>query len=101
MADMVERVARAICRVDLLAIAMEDNITLSPNGLDASVDKSWRSAIPNARAALEAMRHTSNAMDVAGCIYLRDNPSDASGTFETMLDAALREPNEEEKRSGE
>lgn len=44
-----------------------------------------------ARAAIEAMRPTSNKMDVAGGVHLRGNPSDASGCFEAMIDAALSE----------
>lgn len=44
-----------------------------------------------ARAAIEAMKPTTNRMDVAGCLYLRENHSDASGCFETMIDAALKD----------
>ncbi len=87
---MIERVARAICRVDLMSIAMEENIALAPNGLDASVDKVWRSAIPNARAVLEAMREPTPAMTrVAVENGLSGNSAHVAWSW--MIDAALKE----------
>jgi hypothetical protein len=47
----------------------------------------WRE---RARAAVEAMRPSTNSMDVAGSLYLRDH-HDASGCFEAMSDAILNE----------
>lgn len=99
---MVERVARAICRVDLIAIAMEENISLSPNGLDASLDKEWRKAIPNARAAIEAIREPTQTMvkhgedaielsDGAGVTYEFLSRDEIGEIWQSMIDAALKE----------
>lgn len=90
---MVERVARAICRVDLMAIAMEENITLSPNGLDASVNKAWRQAIPNARAAIEEMRENTPSMSEAMRMANMNIVGGYGGPsgWEAAIDAALKE----------
>ena len=50
-----EILARAICSVDMKAIALDEGIALAPGGLEASIEKEWRNALPNADAALEAL----------------------------------------------
>ena len=97
--DIVERMARAICRVDLIDIAMEDGITLVPNGLDASVDKEWRNAVPNALAALDSITTATDHMMVEGGLKLEammfeDDPEytgvifkDCAVIYRTMLKA--------------
>jgi hypothetical protein len=88
----IEEVARAICRVDLLNIAMEDNITLSPNGLDAAVNKEWPLAVPNAIAAIKAMREPTVEMEVSGteawaCEAAMEDRAGAN--YRAMIDHAL------------
>lgn len=78
MSDMVEKVARAIW----------DSTEIEP--WDAVPDTTKHMCRHVARAAIEAMRPTSNAMDFAGAVHLRLYPSDASGCFEAMIDAALK-----------
>ncbi|MGN7750577.1 hypothetical protein [Sinorhizobium sp. 22678] len=89
---MVERVARAIGVADLNASAKSmPNVPMETMAEYAkhAADEGHYEAM--ARAAIEAMKPTSNAMDVAGVIYLRENHSDASGCFEEMIQAALKE----------
>lgn len=81
MSEMVERVARAICQ--------------PPVG-DYSGD--WRDFIPEARAAIEAMREPTEGMLEAGSDRLGDNAdqlcdTDAGAalvTYHAMIDEALR-----------
>jgi len=90
--NKIEEVARAICRVDLISIAMEDNITLSPNGLDAAVNKEWPRAIPNAKAAIMAMREPTVDMEVAGTeAWTREAAMEdrAKVNYRAMIDYAL------------
>jgi hypothetical protein len=72
MSEMIERVAKAI--FDTMDVT---------DGLDGSAAERY------ARAAIEAMRESTQAMDDAGAIY-----SDCNGaprTWEAMIDEALRE----------
>lgn len=80
MSTMVERVARAMHEAVLPEVPWE------PNG-----DGYYEAQYISARAAIEAMKPTSFAMDVSGVLHLRERPSDASGCFEAMIDAALKE----------
>lgn len=73
---MIERVAKAIRQADTHWL---------PGDTRALLDRRV------AAAAIQAMRETTPRMDVKGAIYLRDNPSDASGCFATMIEAALSE----------
>lgn len=75
-------------KIDDVAKAISDNISAGlPDG--AQVDYRYAAV-----AAIEAMKPTTNRMDVAGAIYLRGHISDASGCFEEMIDAALGERKE-------
>lgn len=95
MTPMIEKVARAICRVDLLAIAMEEGITLSPNGLQASIDKEWHRAVPNARAAISAMSDPTEQM-VEASIFLT-----GTDVYDAMISAALEESDHQPDMEGE
>jgi hypothetical protein len=83
MSEMIERVAKAIYEADdpWHSAFPWPNLSEKQAGVDA-----YRRC---ARAAIGAMRPSSNAMDVAGCLHLRDFPMDASGCFDAMISNAL------------
>jgi len=85
---MIERVARAIARKHAETL---DWAGYLEGGADQYVDQAWSGNADYARAAIESMRPTTNEMDVAGAVYLRAHPSDASGCFTAMIDAAISE----------
>lgn len=71
--SMVERVARAICAAQ----------TQTPD--------MWQAFLPEARAAVEAMkRPVTDAMIIAGTRAV-DNGQNVSEIFDDMIDAALKE----------
>ena len=91
--DMVERVARALCRVD----SHPENATMDGKPL-------WMDYIPEARAAIEAMREPTGAMAKAGAgaelttsyggeyntfDYL--SGENAADVWRDMIDAALNQ----------
>lgn len=82
MTTMVEKVARAIA----------DGFTNGNVQFDEEPPHHQRSYLEAARAAIEAMKPDSN-MDWAGVLYLRENRMNgtASGCFEAMIQAALKE----------
>ena len=77
MSEMVERVARALAKLD-------DDL-----GYD---EGKWRYCVSEARAAIEAMKVPTTEMVEAG-IYARDNHAtlgdNMAASFVAMLDAAL------------
>ena len=79
MSEMVERVARALCRLD----GHPENATMDGKPL-------WQDYEPEARAAIEAMRSAEfQVRDETGVIHeLRGNPMD---TWRFLFDAALRD----------
>jgi hypothetical protein len=85
MSEMVERVARAIAKVDLV-FCLECG-SADP-GLPALLDRRWRDYAEAARAAIEAMREPNVRMIAAGQRY----EGDVIDVWRAMIDAALREP---------
>lgn len=92
MSEMVERVARAMCRQHNLDgfgldITEDDHITRYVNN---TVDKEWPKWSREARAAIEAMREPTDAMLDAACDGLVDpdgNPVDVDCSFRADLRA--------------
>lgn len=90
MAEMVERVARAIQQASFRQIRPDWN------SLDKHDQEQWRI---RARAAIEEMRKPTEEM-----MHMGEQRLDRGGVYLNwiqMIDAALREQNKEEKRSGE
>lgn len=77
--DMIEKVARAICA------------TIEPDFSDvAHIDATWDEYIPEARAAIEAMREPTEDMIQAYCAIWEDAlPDDAWRAFTAMIDTAM------------
>lgn len=90
MSDMIERVARAICRAGICG---------PKDHLDEQENANWRKFVLEARAAIEAMRDETQAMRLAGIAEwsrdpkpeeISDSPSKAfSAVYRAMIDAAL------------
>jgi hypothetical protein len=88
MTQMIERVARAICA---------SGVCIDPDSYD--VDRYWRRWIPEARAAISAMREPTPAMlDTFVSRALQVSVSGeggwtqyAIGQWQQMIDAALRD----------
>lgn len=81
MSEMVERVARAICRSNCSPRMSRDHI-------ECQVENAWDMWIPEARAAIEAMRsQTLVYLDNGKVVHeMRGAPDDI---WKTLLDAAL------------
>jgi hypothetical protein len=94
MSEMVERVARVLCA--------DENWReiVAPDKLPAYVDAHWRSCIPAARAAIEAMRDLPAPMVRAGAAVL--SGSNVAGrtrrVWSAVIDAALAEGSPEAAR---
>jgi hypothetical protein len=92
MEDMVERVARALCRRQAERSAAP---ALSEWEMGQHVDAWWPDCVDDARAAIEAMREPTNYMETAA-YGVRDPHSDftaPSTLYRAMIDAALtKEP---------
>jgi hypothetical protein len=88
MSEMIERVARAIFNEELVR-----------EGKPPLSDKSWDGVrrifpimlIPQARAAIEAMREYSNEMYVAAASVSSASDQDIINIWQAMIDAALAE----------
>lgn len=80
MNEMIERVARAICKADGQDPDHEGELT------DEGTFQ-WQSYVTDARAAIEAMREPTKAM-IAACYP----DEDAGLIWRDMIDAALKEP---------
>lgn len=94
MATMIERVARAIDPkgwADFEAYCARKEYDDREIAEERSRAGRVQISLAQSRAAIAAMRCTTNEMDVAGCIHLRGFPTDASGCFSSMIDAALEE----------
>lgn len=92
MSEMLERVARAICR---------GGMTGPKDHLDEQENSNWRMFVVEARAAIAAMREPTNAMIVTGdekiiwhlngTSLVRADPTPAQNCFVSMIDEALRD----------
>ena len=80
MTEMVERVARALA-------ARKCGLVKDPYG-ERLPDDLWQQCIPDARAAIEAMREPTDKMLDAGPPF----PYMDKGVWQAMIDAALSEP---------
>lgn len=104
MTEMIERVARALWRLDN---PVEDGFSqAAPNDWDlwpntgrqaslAQVDHSRDDYREQARAAIAAMRNpTANMKEVGGDVYdyIEDKWDNAEASWNAMIDAALQEP---------
>lgn len=98
MSDMVEKMARAICR-RYIEGEMADGEWISPTGsLDGDVEFFWKDWVGEARAAIEAMREPTEEMeragDETGCFVASDEDvsyrgREAGAVFTAMIDSAL------------
>jgi hypothetical protein len=79
MDAMVERVAKAMAEPYMWVVRTPAALKREP----------WREFIPAARAAIEAMREPTEAMENAAITY---NDSSILLMYEAMIDAALGEP---------
>ena len=84
-ANMVERVARAICENNHRAIF---GTSVSWEGISAETMEHFRSV---ARAALAAMREPTDAMAYAGSETFGGGHEDETRCYQAMIDAALAE----------
>lgn len=86
MASMIERVARAICRA---------GISGPKDHLDEQENRNWRKFVPEARAAIKAMRDPTEAMleavDCGGDKKEWLSGKAAIAIFQRMIDGALKE----------
>ena len=80
--SMVERVARALCAVDL-------NTGLSAEGVTEYVAGFWPNHIDHARAAIEAMRQPTEAMEESLPHRNLGDELSPSEIWTTMIAAAL------------
>ena len=102
MSEMVERVARALfetqvrCANELFKISDPRRVR-TEDQIMASIEAGWRLNEKDARAAIEAMRVSTNEMIIAGfdCDAWANAEGNAiemlSGTFSAMIDAALKD----------
>ena len=80
--EMVERVARAICREDA-------SVVPSLGDMHLHVNNCWRYFVRQARAAIEAMREPTEALQAAGA-HRRENRKPVADIWRAMIDEALR-----------
>lgn len=86
MSEMVERVARALCR----QYEIEDGF--SPEQAERHADSPMRANFRNAaRAAIEAMREPTDAMNDAGETARDVDDFGVMYTYIAMIDTALKE----------
>jgi hypothetical protein len=104
MNEMVERIARALCRDRVVRIFAEaesrtDNIKIGQYPLLTEfIEDYWKDYIFSAKAALAAIREPTEAMKRAGSQELDayddqtkpDNPEIAAAIYRGMIDEALR-----------
>lgn len=101
--SMVERVAMAICRaVFLQAVGSElrECVDLKSTAFDRALEREWCKCIPEARAAIEAMREPTAKMERAGndavvAVFAADEF--ALTAWQAMIDDALGEQDEDGK----
>jgi hypothetical protein len=79
MTTMIERVAKAICAVNI-----------KPEHL-SYVDVLWGAHVNEARAAIEAMRYIDEQMAEAGFAHEHVLDNGYQQVYEAMIDAALKE----------
>lgn len=86
MADqnIIERVARAICRSD----GTDPSVMITIDGIEAPV---WTLCANAARAAIEAMREPTPEMVKAGLRCGDTGPEPALSVWRDMIDAAIQE----------
>lgn len=77
--EMIERVAKALCRVSAESYRADD--------VDGFVDRNWMPWTTHSRAAIAAMREPTEEMVIAGCRH--ENMGDMSGRWQAMIDVAL------------
>lgn len=90
--EMVERVARA-----LAALSLNLNGNDAPIPHEPIIDRRWQNFVPQAHAAISAMREPTEAMLKAGVVFYHDNYREAHIAEDTsipliwrdMIDAAL------------
>lgn len=93
MADMVEKVARAICRAD----GVDPDAIGYGLGVQMPKDAEyplWKAREAQARAAIEAMRTPTEAMRRAGTAAMPvcfDEEAGAISCWQAMIDAILKE----------
>lgn len=79
MSEVVERVARAICRAGICG---------PKDHLDEQEDRNWRKFELEARAAIAAMREPTLKMELAAPV---NEYAEARECWQAMIDAALKE----------
>lgn len=98
---MIERVARALCKAagdhpDSLYAGppIDEPVFLSSGAIQPTLG--WHKYVPEARAAITAMREPTEAMDLSACKVTTstrygDGSSVPVAVWEAMIDAALTE----------
>lgn len=90
MSEMVERVARAICRQANIDDGYDDGLVFK-NSMDAGM---WKNHIDQARAAIEAMREPTREMGWAGLHTTdaldQERTGVVSDVWQAMIAAALK-----------
>ena len=85
--SMIERVARAICRANCTP-------DMSAEDIDCQEENAWDMWVPEARAAIEAMREPTEEMLYCGDAQISDwdrTHEDVRAAWHAMIDAALKE----------
>lgn len=84
---MVERVARAMARVE--AEKRDRDEGGRGDSIDWFISQTWELCIPEARAAIAAMREPDDAMILAGINAWEKSPAAVVTQFRAMIDKAL------------
>lgn len=90
MTDMIERVARALCRCRV----SQSDYVLGWASVEQEVHYCWNEWTEEARAAIEAMREPTEDMLYTGNAQIPDwdrQIEDVRNTWHAMIDAALKE----------
>lgn len=87
--NMTEKVARAICRAEMIAPDQEQ--WCGPERLIEIVEENWEEYVPAARAAIAAMREPTPDMIREGDYFIGHSESVAGHVWGAMIGAALKE----------
>lgn len=90
---MVDRVARALCRVHFMR-KQHSGACTQKERVDFLVNEYWRNHVDDARAAITALREPTDDMAEEGFQETGDPcwPENVKKAWRAMIDAALSEP---------
>ena len=87
--EMVRRVARAICRANVLSMMKLAGLAYHDLTVEAEVDRLFKGDLPGARAAIEALRTPTVKMIAAGMDEYEFTEGVVTNVYSAILDAAL------------